>query len=85
MEINTTYDTPLVTALERVAPHDYLSLIYENSEDHYGVARRLPIKADDVADWESGVRKVASPRRRPAFLSLILQKAPGASLLEALS
>ena len=34
----TTYDTPLLTALEQVAPHDHLSLIYESSEDHFAVA-----------------------------------------------
>jgi chemotaxis family two-component system sensor kinase Cph1 len=38
MEMNVTYDTPLQTALEHLAPHDHLSLIYENSEDHFAVA-----------------------------------------------
>jgi len=36
--MNITYDTPLLTALEQVAPHDHLSLIYESSEDHFAVA-----------------------------------------------
>src|SRR5713226_8772483 len=36
--MNTTYDTPLRTALEHVAPHDHLSLIYESPEDHFTVA-----------------------------------------------
>jgi chemotaxis family two-component system sensor kinase Cph1 len=38
MEINTTYDTPLLTALEGLAPHDHQSLIYESPEDHFAVA-----------------------------------------------
>ena len=38
MEIKTTYDTPLLTALEKLAPHDHQSLIYDGSEDHYAVA-----------------------------------------------
>ncbi len=37
MEMNITYDTPLQTALEQMAPHDHLSFIYESSEDHYAV------------------------------------------------
>jgi len=36
--MKVTYDTPLLTALEQVAPHDHLSLIYESAEDHYAVA-----------------------------------------------
>src|SRR5712691_11638493 len=38
MGMNITYDTPLLTALEAVAPHDHLSLVYESSDDHYSVA-----------------------------------------------
>jgi len=38
MELDVTYDTPLLTALEQAAPHDHLSLVYESSEEHYGVA-----------------------------------------------
>jgi signal transduction histidine kinase len=38
MEINTTYDTPLLTALERLGPHDHQSLIYESAEDRFAVA-----------------------------------------------
>jgi signal transduction histidine kinase len=38
MEMKTTYDTPLLTALEQLGPHDHQSLIYESSEDHYAVA-----------------------------------------------
>ena len=38
MATHTTYDTPLLTALERVSPHDHMSLIYEGSDDHYAVA-----------------------------------------------
>ena len=41
MDIRTTYDTPLLTALEQAAPHDHLSLIYETSEDHYTVPIRF--------------------------------------------
>jgi len=33
MEMKVTYDTPLLTALEQVAPYDHLSLIYESAED----------------------------------------------------
>jgi signal transduction histidine kinase len=36
--MSTTYDTPLLTALERLGPHDHQSLIYENREDRFGVA-----------------------------------------------
>jgi hypothetical protein len=36
--VTTTYDTPLLTALAEVGPHDHHSLIYESPEDHYGVA-----------------------------------------------
>src|SRR6202030_3281124 len=38
MEINITYDTPLLTALERLGPHDHQSLIYETQEDRFAVA-----------------------------------------------
>jgi MEDS: MEthanogen/methylotroph, DcmR Sensory domain len=38
MEINITYDTPLLTALERLGPHDHQSLIYESQEDRFAVA-----------------------------------------------
>jgi hypothetical protein len=38
MQIKITYDTPLLTALEEAAPHDQLSLVYENSEDHFAAA-----------------------------------------------
>src|ERR1700756_1855234 len=38
MSMNITYDTPLRTALEEVAPHDHVSLVYESSDDHYSVA-----------------------------------------------
>ncbi len=33
-----TYDTPLLTALERLGPHDHQSLIYESPEDRFAVA-----------------------------------------------
>ena len=38
MEITTSYDTPLRTALERLGPHDHQSLIYESQEDRFAVA-----------------------------------------------
>ncbi len=38
MEMNITYDTPLLTALEQMGPHDHHALIYESSEDHFAVA-----------------------------------------------
>ena len=38
MEMNTTHDTGLLTALERLAPHDHLCSIYESSEEHLAVA-----------------------------------------------
>jgi signal transduction histidine kinase len=37
MEMKVTYDTPLLTALEQLPPHDHLSLIYESPEDHFAV------------------------------------------------
>jgi signal transduction histidine kinase len=36
--MTATYDTPLLTALERLGPHDHQSLIYEGPEDRLGVA-----------------------------------------------
>src|SRR5712671_4590627 len=38
MEMNATYDRTFLTALEQMAPHDHLALIYENPEDHFAVA-----------------------------------------------
>jgi signal transduction histidine kinase len=38
MKLTTTYDTPLLTALERLGPHDHQSLIYESLEDRFAVA-----------------------------------------------
>ena len=38
MKMTTTYDTPLLTALERLGPHDHQSLIYESPEDRFAVA-----------------------------------------------
>jgi signal transduction histidine kinase len=38
MKMSTTYDTPLLTALERLGPHDHQSLIYESQEDRLAVA-----------------------------------------------
>ena len=38
MDMNVTYDTPLLTALGQLAPHDHQSLIYENPEDRFSVA-----------------------------------------------
>src|SRR5258708_6092301 len=38
MESNITYDTPLLTALERLGLHDHESLIYESAEDRLDVA-----------------------------------------------
>jgi signal transduction histidine kinase len=38
MKVTTTYDTPLLTALEQLGPHDHQSLIYESPEDRFGVA-----------------------------------------------
>src|SRR5258706_8213916 len=34
----TTDDTPLLTALEQLAPHDHLCSIYESREEHFAVA-----------------------------------------------
>jgi PAS domain S-box-containing protein len=36
--MNTTHDTPLLTALEHLAPHEHLCSIYESPEEHFGVA-----------------------------------------------
>src|SRR5579862_6143739 len=38
MEMDITYDTPLVTALKQLVPHDHQSLIYESPEDRFAVA-----------------------------------------------
>ena len=38
METNTRHDTPLLTALEQLAPHDHLCSIYESPEEHFAVA-----------------------------------------------
>jgi hypothetical protein len=38
METNTAHDTPLLTALEQLAPRDHLCSIYESSEEHLAVA-----------------------------------------------
>jgi signal transduction histidine kinase len=38
MEMATTYNTPLLTALEQLGPHDHQSLIYESPEDRFAVA-----------------------------------------------
>jgi signal transduction histidine kinase len=38
MEMNITYDTPLLTALGQLGPHDHQSLIYESVEDRFAVA-----------------------------------------------
>src|SRR5882762_6264471 len=38
MELNTTHDTPLLTALAQLAPHDHLCSIYESPEEHFAVA-----------------------------------------------
>ena len=37
MEVTTTYDTPLMTALEQIGPHAHHSLIYDSQEDHLSV------------------------------------------------
>src|SRR5450759_3663477 len=39
MEMPSTYDTPLLTALEQLAPPDHhLCSIYETAEEHFAVA-----------------------------------------------
>src|ERR1700676_2599621 len=38
MEMSITYDTPLLTSLEQLAPHDHLCSIYESSDEHFAVA-----------------------------------------------
>ena len=38
MKMTTTYDTPLLTALEQLGPHDHQSLIYESQDDRFAVA-----------------------------------------------
>src|SRR5258708_2785588 len=38
MEMNTAHATPLLTALEQLAPHDHLCSIYESPEEHLAVA-----------------------------------------------
>ena len=36
--MSIAHDTPLLTALEQVAPHDHLCSIYETAEEHLAVA-----------------------------------------------
>jgi PAS domain S-box-containing protein len=38
MEMSSTPGTPLLTALERLAPHDHLCSIYESMDEHFAVA-----------------------------------------------
>ena len=38
MKMDTAPDTPLLTALEQLAPHDHLCSIYESPEEHFAVA-----------------------------------------------
>src|ERR1700730_941460 len=38
MEMSTTHDTPLLAALEQLAPPDHLCSIYESSKEHLAVA-----------------------------------------------
>ena len=38
METGSTYATPLLTALEQLAPHGHLCSIYESPEEHFAVA-----------------------------------------------
>jgi len=38
MSMTTTYDTPLLTALEQLGPHDHQSLIYDTAKDRFEVA-----------------------------------------------
>ena len=38
MEMSASPGAPLLTALERLAPHDHLCSIYESMEEHYAVA-----------------------------------------------
>jgi hypothetical protein len=38
MDIDTTHDTPLLTALAQLAPHDQLRSIDETPEEHLAVA-----------------------------------------------
>jgi signal transduction histidine kinase len=38
MEMTTTHDTPLQTALEQLPPHAHLCSIYESAEEHFAVA-----------------------------------------------
>src|ERR1700674_5980293 len=36
--MNTALETPLLTALAQLAPHDHLCAIYETPEEHFAVA-----------------------------------------------
>ena len=38
MEMSTSQETPLLAALEQLAPHDHVCSIYENIGEHYAVA-----------------------------------------------
>src|SRR4029079_305508 len=38
MQMNRAHNTPLLTALEHLAPHNHLCSIYESPEEHFAVA-----------------------------------------------
>jgi hypothetical protein len=54
MEMNTTDDTSLLAALEQLAPHDHLSLIYEGPEDPFAVASPFIEQLGGRLEIESG-------------------------------
>ena len=94
MEMNTAHRTPLLTALEQLAPHDHLCSIYESSNEHFAVA--IPFirigldrgeKCIYVADdgTEAAVRDAMHAEgidveRSVAANSLVLEKKEGAYL-----
>jgi hypothetical protein len=38
MEMHSTQNTPLLTALDQLGPHDHLCSIYESAEEQFAVA-----------------------------------------------
>ena len=95
MDTNTTtLDTPLLSALEQLAPHDHLCSIYESPEEHFAVAipfirigldrgERCIYIADDGT--EAAVREAMAAEgidvdRAIANRSLVLEKKEAAYL-----
>jgi signal transduction histidine kinase len=94
MEMNTIHETPLLTALKQLAPHDHLCSIYDSPEEHFAVAMpfiRIGLDRGEkciyIADdgTETVVREAMSAagidvERAIAMDSLVLEKKEAAYL-----